>query len=183
MKFRRRSQPRNRPPQESDSLDEEFQRNPREELRSAQKKTMNLLSRRNYSPFELSEKLKASFGAETVEQTLQWAHDQKWFPSESELVERTTELLLQRRKGSQYIAQHLKQRGLEPQKISFEREYEVARDLAESKWKTLSQKLDLNQEQDKNSKNKAKEKLYRFLLQRGFPLDVVRKVVHEKLTS
>lgn len=156
---------------------------PREEFRNAQKKTMNLLSRRNYSPYELSEKLKVRFSDDIVEQTLQWAHDQKWFPSETEIVERTTELLLQRRKGSQYIAQHLKQRGLEPQKISFERECEVARDLAESKWKNLSQKIDSDQEPDKKLKTKVKEKLYRFLLQRGFPLEVVRKVVHEKLPS
>jgi regulatory protein len=146
-------------------------------FREAQKRTMNLLSRRNYSAFELSQKLRSHFDSSIVEQTLKWAHEQKWFPDENELADRTTELLIQKGKGSQYISQHLKEKGLKPKKIPFEVEYKAAKNLAESKLVLLNKKTGSSPE------FKVKEKLFRFLLQRGFPFEVVRKVINEKLTS
>lgn len=152
---------------------------------------MNLLSLRNYSRLELRKKLKEKYEPQIIESAMAWAEEQKWLPAETEIAARTTEVLFQRNKGSRFIQNYLKERGLPSVQIDAEQELERANELVETKWRkhisNFSEMKSLNEDQMNQQLylelRKLKEKIGRFLVSRGFESDIVRKVLHEKLRN
>ncbi len=162
-----------------------------EELRIAQKKIMNLLSRRNYSRLELKKKLHERFSPEVTRLALVWAEEQNWLPAEADIAARSAELLLRRNKGSHYIQNYLREKGLPPVEIDSAAELQRAMELVDSKWERQIQNI-LNPDPDTPALNsqerflenkKLKDKICRFLLSRGFESQIVRKVLHEKFRN
>ena len=147
---------------------------------TARNKMMDYLARRDHSEKEIRQKLKKTkaFSEEQIEKAIEFGRDNGWLPDTPEkmevLSEKTAGFLHRRKKGIQYINQFLAKKGLPPVQNSFEQELEKALELVKNKTLKL-------QSLPKEEKQKAKAKLGRFLVARGFDLDVVRKVIYEKL--
>lgn len=135
-------------------------------------KLFDLISRRDYSIKELRQKLaQKDFDDSSIEKAIQWADERRYIRPAEDLSRALTDQLLQRGKGRRYIQQYLKKRGL-PFIDEFDKELELnkALEFARQRAKRCD-KLD----------RAAREKIGRQLITRGFPLDIVRTVIYEKL--
>lgn len=135
-------------------------------------KLIDYLSRRDHSTKELREKLKRKlFDSATIEASIQWAQERGYILAPEELSLRLSQQLIRRGKGRLYIEQYLKKKGL-PSKPAIDDDSE------------LSQALEFARQRAKkyvNLDRSTREKIGRQLVSRGFPLNVVRKVIYEKL--
>jgi regulatory protein len=140
-------------------------------------KAIDYLSRRDHSSKELRDKLnKKKFDKELIEKTLEWVTERGYLRPPHELSKSLSELLSKKGKGRLYILQYLKKRGLPPpENLDFESELNNALELA---LRILKQK---NIQREAQLDRLAREKIGRKLMSRGFPLDIVRKVIYEKI--
>lgn len=143
-------------------------------FRNCLNKLIEYLSRRDHSTKELREKLrKKAFDTATIEKAIQWAEDRRYIRPPLELSEALTDQLLRRGKGRLYIQQYLKKRGLPVVEV-FDKDCELnkALEFARQRAKRYA-----------NLDRAAREKIGRQLITRGFPLDVVRTIIYEKLRT
>lgn len=147
-------------------------------VKTARNKMMDFLARRDHSEKELRDKLKRDFSAEEIEKAIQYGKDNHWLPNDAagneKLSLKTADVLHRKKKGAQYINQYLNKKGLPPVKSDPSLELEKAWSLVKNKYSEIE---DLSLDE----KKKAKAKLGRFLVARGFDLEIVRKVIYEKL--
>ncbi|MCE3009821.1 MAG: recombination regulator RecX [Proteobacteria bacterium] len=140
---------------------------------TARNKMMDYLARRDHSEKELRQKLRERFPQEEIDQAIEFGKEKGWIPTDTEsamkLSEKSAEFLHRRGKGIRYINAKLYERGLPPISSETEDELEKAQSLVKTKFPHLDLK-------DK----KAQGKVGRFLVSRGFDLDIVRKVIYEK---
>lgn len=153
-------------PMTQDSTDQNFQ--------TCLHKIIDYLSRRDHSEKELFEKLtKKKFTPDIIHKAINWARDHQYLRSPEELSQILTDQLLRRGKGRHYIYQYLKKRGLpSPSLEKIDKDTELRKALEFARQKTKG-KSDLDRA--------AREKLGRQLVTRGFPLEVVRTILNEKL--
>lgn len=158
-------EPNNHPPED-----------PAQTYKRLQKWVMHLLSRKNYSRLELKDKLQKRYSVEMVRDVLIWAEEKKWLLDERENAQRTAQLLHERNKGQLYITNHLKKRGLPLVHFSEEDESAKAMALLQGKWPNLQE---LWQECSSYAeKQKLKAKLLRFLVSRGYKMNIAQKAIH-----
>ncbi|MEY4616209.1 MAG: hypothetical protein RJB66_1169 [Pseudomonadota bacterium] len=149
-------------------------KSPEQLFRTCLNKLFDIISRRDYSIKELRQKLtQKDFDSNTIEKAIAWADERRYIRPAEELSRALTDQLLRRGKGRRYIQQYLKKRGL-PFIDEFDKELELNKALEFARQKAQkSAKLD----------RAAREKIGRQLLTRGFPLDIVRTVIYEKLRN
>jgi regulatory protein len=139
---------------------------------SARKKMMDYLGHREHSEKELRDKLEGKFAQDEIDQAIQYGKEQGWIPDALEsaqaLSEKTAETLRRKGKGTLYINNYLREKGLPEVSVNDDEELEKARLLVENKFSDL-----------KEMDPKEKAKVGRFLISRGFNTDIVRKVVYE----
>ena len=131
--------------------------------RSAQSHLMSLLARRDHTELELRQKMRAQHSVQEIEAAIDKAREKKWLKSPEELSVLTYERLSRKGKSAFYIAQYLKKLGLPAAPRDDEKEY--AKCL-----KVISPLL---------KKTDDKNKLIRFLQNRGFSSQIIRKVLKE----
>ncbi len=132
---------------------------------------MDILAHRNHSEEELRKKLKGLFAAEEIDQAIAFGKAKGWIPDSQERLQSVSEDLaagLKRKgKGALYINHYLETKGLAPVQVDPAEELEKARELVENKFSDLE-----------NMDRKEKAKVGRFLVSRGFDMEIVRKVVY-----
>lgn len=147
-------------------------------LSEAKKKLMDLVARRDHTEKELRKKLATKCDPEIVNQTIQWAHEQKWLASPEKLKMQFAEQLSRRGKGVRKINQKLKELGLDSIKANAEDELEKARKLVLTKWSAKDFKgLDFKESQ------KLKAKVMRFLATRGFESPIISSILKNDLKN
>jgi regulatory protein len=149
--------------------------NPTDQVfRNCLNKLIDMLSRRDYSVKELRQKLaKKDFDPIIIDKTIQWAEERRYIRPPQELSQMLAQQLLQRGKGRHYVLQYLKKRGLPPIEV-FDKDTELHKALEFARQRAKrSATLD----------RAAREKIGRQLITRGFPLDIVRTVIYEKLRN
>lgn len=140
--------------------------------RSARNKMMDFLARRDHSEKEIRKKLKErEFTPEEIEKAITYGRENNWLPnSESEatkLSEQMARGLHHKNKGIIYINHFLSQKGLPPISTDEDLEIEKARRCLETKSLLPTGEFDRG----------LMAKRSRFLMSRGFQLDVIRKVI------
>ena len=141
----------------------------------AQKKVMDLLSRRAHSEKELREKLQDSVDkafpeqnhSAVIDQAIALARAKNWLEDAKVLAERMAESLHRKNKGILYINSYLQEKGLPQIPNDDDLELEKARALVKNKYSDFGEK--------------RQARLARFLTARGFDAEIVRKVIYEKL--
>lgn len=135
-----------------------------------------LLARQMYSSTELKKKLLQKFRGkdEEIEEVINYFVQKNFLDDELYTKTYIEYALRQKPQGIYSIKQKIKQKGLPSdlvekvlEEIEIDEE-EYAKEAAEKKASTLSIDLD---------PQKKKEKLYRFLLSRGFRVDIIQKVI------
>lgn len=135
-------------------------------------KLLEILSRRDYSPKELRQKLsKKNFDGPVIDKALEWATEYRYLRAPAELSRILSDQLSRRGKGFLYIQQYLKRRGLPPI-VEFDKDTELNKALEFAR--TRAEKLPALD-------RATREKIGRQLITRGFPLNIVRTVIYEKL--
>ncbi len=137
---------------------------------TAQKKMMDYLAIRDHSEKELREKLSSIYNLEEIDQAIIVAKQNRWiadsFESAHKISAETANALGRKGRGIGFINQYLEKKGLPEIKLDSGAELEKAKYLVENKYSDLS-KMDQRQ----------KAKVGRFLIGRGFDMDVVQQVV------
>lgn len=136
----------------------------------AMDKLVRFLARRDHSELELREKLGRTFTSETVEKTIETARERKWLASPEELAERVASGLSSKKKGQLYISNYLRKKGLPAVDGDVDMELEKARELLLDRYECYENWQDYE----------TKLKAYRFLANRGFEDQVIKKVLYEK---
>jgi regulatory protein len=136
---------------------------------------MDLLARRDHSEKEIRKKLKErEFSPEEIEIAIQYGRDHQWLPGTEDenaiLAEKMARGLHHKGKGVIYINHFLKEKGLPPIAQDPDIELEKARQLLENK-------LSLKDFPDRLERLKHKAKLVRFLMARGFSLEIIQKAI------
>ncbi len=153
-------------------MEADSSRRPRQPT-SARNKMMDYLARRDHSEKELRKKLKDKFTPEEIDRAIAYGKTEGWIPNSEEgiqaLAEKTAATLRRKGKGTLYINNYLREKGLPRVAPNPSEELEKARELAHNKFSDIS-KMD----------RKEKGKVARFLISRGFGLDIVRKVIYEE---
>lgn len=150
-----------------ESLDEGINNSLAKQVRFA---AMNLLARREYSFFELNNKLVQRFDETIVSECLQRLADEN-LQSDQRFTENYTRSLVNKGKGPFYIRQKLQNKGIaepmiESELASYKNDwFAIASDLYSRKY--TAQTFDLNE----------KAKRYRFLKSRGFSADVIKTLI------
>ena len=148
--------------------------------KSAVEKAMDCLALRPLSAFELRGKLSKSgnFSEEEIANALEFC-EKRGYLNDGLLAADAALFLSSSGKGARLIRQKLRSRGIGEEdlsqameQISPEEEYKSARNAAETKLRLLVREKDMR---------KKKEKLFRFLITRGFPPSVAGKVAAELL--
>lgn len=143
-------------------------------FRNCYNKLIDMLSRRDYSVKELRQKLsKKDFEIGIIERAIQLAQERRYIRPPEELSQMVFQQLLQRGKGRHYIQQYLKKRGLPPIEV-FDKDTELHKALEFARQKA---------KRSGNLDRAAREKIGRQLITRGFPLEIVRTVIYEKLRN
>lgn len=131
---------------------------------TARNKMMDFLARRDHSERELKQKLRQyDFSPEEIDRALTFAKEKGWLPATEDgdlvLSKKMAQGLHRRNKGILYINHYLEKKGLPALKAEPELEIEKAVQCLQNKRRT------------------DKQKQMRFLLSRGFQMEVIRKVV------
>lgn len=136
---------------------------------TARNTMMDYLARRVHTEKELRQKLSQKFEEGEVDQAIEFAKQKSWLApneqAEAELSASVAESLHRKGKGILFINEYLEQKGLPPIPEDESLEKEKALELLKAKLK--------NADADH-------AKLGRFLVSRGFSMDVVRKVLNEE---
>jgi len=149
------------------------------EFQKCLEKTIDYLSRRDHSAKELRDKLKRKqFSIESIESALHWVSERGYLRPPQELSQSLAHQLLKKGKGRLYIQQYLKQRGLPPPEVDDKNRSDEIEKATELAHKFLQQK---KLAQHKNLDRATREKIGRQLLSRGFPSDIVRMIIYEKI--
>lgn len=142
------------------------------EIKSAFNYALHLLERKMYSESQIRNKLlKKGYNEIITERTISKLKDYD-FINDEEYVKKYIEYGLSKKLGSKRIVTNLKQKGIFIKEndviIDNKTIYENAKSLALKKIKTM----------DKNKKN-IKQRLYNYLVYRGYDNDVIFKVLKE----
>lgn len=133
---------------------------------------MGLLARRDHSEKELREKLKKrDFEVEQIEKALAYAHERNWLGDSARLAQTLAHALHRRGKGIKSINSELAKKGLP--RVAADKDLEYKKALA------LAQKKQQNKKFADLKDPKVRAGLARFLQSRGFPLEIIRKVLQE----
>lgn len=143
---------------------------------SASKRMMDYLAHRRHSEKELRQKLAAHHSHEEIENAIIYGKTHGWIPASEEAVlelsEQTAAKLRRKGKGSHYINEYLLEKGLPSIEMDDVDELEKAQQLVKNKFTPLENSSGEEQE-------KLKAKIGRFLVSRGFDMEIVRKVIYE----
>ena len=134
----------------------------------AVQKIMEYQSRRDHSEWELRRKLGRFYSQEEIEQALKMASDQDLLANPSDLAERTSRVLHERKKGYLFIRNYLKEKGLTLPQRNEDLEIEKAVDIVIRKFHKRAP-----------FSYKEQTQVYRLLHNRGFDEETIRKVIHE----
>jgi regulatory protein len=138
--------------------------------RTAQKKMMDYLALRDHTEKELREKLNSLYSLEEIDQAILVAKQNRWIAasaeSEHKVSVETAKALGKKGRGIGFINQYLEKKGLPEIVLDSASELEKAKSLVENKYSDLS-KMDQRQ----------RAKAGRFLLSRGFEMDVVQQII------
>jgi regulatory protein len=139
---------------------------------TVQKKMMDYLAIRDHSENELRQKLEKLYTADEIDAAVTLAKQKNWIPDTPEanlaVSEETANALGRKGRGINFINEHLKKKGLPEISRDSSVELEKAQRLVENKYSDFSE---MDQDQ--------KAKVGRFLLSRGFEMEVVEKVIYE----
>ncbi len=137
--------------------------------KSARDKLMDFLARRDHSELELRQKLGRDYPTDEIDIAIEFARNRGWLLAPEELAEKATEQLNRKNKGTRYIQKFLQTRGLPFLPKDSGQELEKARNLVQSK---LRHEAPYSYEEQK--------KIGRYLVNRGFDEETIRKVMYEK---
>ncbi len=137
--------------------------------KSAFDRLVGYLSRRDHTVRELSQKLSRYHEFDEIEEAILKADRLKLLPDPKNFAERLSKHLLSRGKGKRYISAYLKKKGLPATPISPEDELEKAKKIVVNQ---LLFEPPFTYEQ--------KQKIFRYLGNRGFDSQVVRQVMNSK---
>jgi regulatory protein len=134
----------------------------------AQKRVMDLISRRNYSTTELKQRLRdQAFTQHEIETALKMAQENKWLAAPEEMSHDLAQKLHLKNKGILFINNILQEKGLPSISRDENLELEKAESLVKTKY---SQFPDFSEQE--------KLKVMRFLISRGFDSSTIEKVIH-----
>lgn len=133
------------------------------------------LARRDHSERELRDKLSRKFSPEVVKKALEAARERKWIIPAEVLAQRVAESLHRKRKGILYINRYLQKKGLPP--VARDLDLELSKGL---EW--LKLKFRGSGEGEKLSFDEIR-KAHRFLVNRGFDDETIKKATHEFKTD
>lgn len=140
-----------------------------------QHRMMDFLAKRNYSEKELRQKLTRSYYQYTedeINEAIQYAKDHNYLLPPEELSRRIALQLHQKNKGFLYINNYLREKGLPPVNKDSDLEIRKALDI-------IGRRFSL--EESNSISFDEKQKIQRQLYNRGFDLETIKKVIHEKL--
>lgn len=144
---------------------------------SATKRMMDYIALRDHSEKELRTKLKKRFEPEEIDKAIDYGKTHGWIPDTAEgleaLSKKTASYLSRKGKGVRFINHNLHKKGLPSVKMNPEEELEKALMLVQTKFASTVANT-------REEKEKLKAKKGRFLISRGFDMDVVRKVVYNE---
>ncbi len=130
---------------------------------------MDHLARRDHSEKELRKKLREKFeDHDAIEKAIEFVKEKNLLCDPKKLAEQMSNMLHRRKKGTRYIQNYLKEKGL-PQ-VSFDDDLELqkAKDLILKKFKS-------------NDRSKSTLlKISRFLQSRGFTGNIISKILFSK---
>lgn len=145
----------------------------KENMMRARRRMMDLIASRDHSEKELRRKLRGKFDPADIDAAIEYGKDHGWVPSDdaskSKLADKMAAMLHRKGKGIRYINQYLGERGLPPVKSAGESELEKALELLETRYPEI-------ETADEATRTKAG----RFLVSRGYEMDIVRKIVFRK---
>lgn len=138
---------------------------------------MDLLARRDHSETEIRKKLRLKFTGDEIDRAIDYGKKHGWLPNSEEAIQalahKTAESLHRKKKGMLYINKFLAEKGLPELGTDDQRELDKAQSLVENKISKLEGKT-------REEKDKAKAKIGRFLVARGYDLSTVRRVIYGK---
>lgn len=148
--------------------------------RTARNKMMDMLARRDHSEKEIRQKLKKSlFSPEEIETAITFGKERHWLPNSEQaqlnLAEKAAQGLHRKKKGIHYINQFLYERGLPELPADSDLELEKALQLVENKFSVPASL-------DRETRTYWKGRIGRFLLSRGFEMDIVNKILRKVLS-
>lgn len=138
--------------------------------KSARHKAMDFLARRGYSEQELRLKLSRDYADDDVEDAITHCRENNWLSAPEEIAERVAVELSRKNKGHRFINQFLKSKGLPPVEKDLDAEVEKAKGI-------IASKLRHDFETDGPLPFESKAKAQRLLMNRGFDVETIRKVL------
>ena len=148
------------------------------DLAQAKKKIMDYVATRDHSEKELRQKMELHYESEVIDKALIWAKSQNWLATSEDLTLKISAQLHQRGQGIQVINQKLEAKGLPQIQSTPDLEFSKARHLVLAKW-TKYAFNDLS----KAETQKLKAKIMRFLLSRGYELEIVEQLIKNEYNA
>ncbi len=148
----------------------------------AKKRVAQWISKRDFSEFELKEKLARYTNSDVISATINWCHDLKLIPLPEVMTEFVIDSLNRQKKGIQQINQMLESKGLaevsaddvtELSKANILVNKKMSESLRSTPWKELSQ----------GGQQKTKAKVFRFLATRGFTSEIINSSFEKWLVN
>jgi regulatory protein len=142
------------------------------DLAQAKKLVINWISRRDYSEFELKQKLERIAPPGTMNEVISWCHQQKLILSPEVMTEMVIQKFDRQKKGIEQINHQLRKMGLveilEDTSIELEKSTQlifkkIGQILRTKPWSSL----------DFEEKQMVKAKVFRFLATRGFSSEII----------
>jgi SOS response regulatory protein OraA/RecX len=139
---------------------------------SALDKIASFLARRDYSSYELEQRLKrAKYDLEEIREALEVARDKRWILPPEELAKKVAKSLHRKGKSTRYISMYLKK--LKLPAVNADKEEEIKKAL-ELVLKRLKIQAPFSYEQ--------KQKILQFLRNRSYDEACIRKVIHHEIS-
>jgi regulatory protein len=137
---------------------------------SAKNKVLELLARRDHSEKELREKLaRRKYEKTEIDEAIESARVSNLLRDPEELARAVSDMLSRKKKSFRYIRAFLQKKGLPLVGSEPENEMQKARELLELKFR-----------KGPPFTFEEKPKVMRYLTNRGFDFDTIRKVLHER---
>ncbi len=144
------------------------------DLSAAKKRLIYWLSKRDYTAYEITKKMKLVASDEVTAQVLEWCEDYKLLIPEEQMREVVVQKHRRMKSGRVKLNQDLAKRGLGPMTDELEYELDAAHALVEKKMATLERKTPFS-EMSTQERMAAKAKVFRFLAGRGFSMELLSK--------
>jgi len=138
----------------------------RSNVKRAYGRVLWFLAKRDYAVSELRTKLAPYFNSETTETAINMADEHGYIKPPEELAAIIAKGLHRKEKGHRFIANKLRNLGLPVVDEDIDMEIQKAAALVSKKYQVLD--------------FETKQKAYRFLTQRGFKYDVIKRVINEE---